>query len=209
MKILFLSRHDRILLRSSIFDDLRDFGINCIDILDYCTTFFSDSYSKHSEALIHTAFDDGCGATNRAGTKFYGTFFRFQLNSVLMQHFLQHLYTYQKLTNIPIYDEYKKWVLLTKKFNTLSKEIREGGKEKHKKLKDTHEDLRKQEQPMRDNFYKIFEELHSKATNFHNPPLGACKDCLKHTGSKWFKYSKWLKKKTKSDPNAWNHDEWA
>jgi len=207
---LFNLINGRILLRTYVFDGISDFGRVCLECLDYYTTFFSGNYAKHAEALIHTAFDDGCGATNSVGVKFYESFFRFRLSNLLMQYFLQHLYTYQKLTNTKIYDEYKNWVLLTKKLQELYDKINNTTDRTEKsELQKIREGLKKQEQSMREDFFKIFEELHSKATHFYNPPLGACKECLKHTGSKWFKYSKWLKQKEKSDSNAWNHKAWS
>lgn len=176
------------------------------------TTFFRDDYSNHVKTLITIIYDR---TSSRYGSGDYSSsnieHFPRELSGSIFskKKIIQHFYTYQKLSNNKIYDEYRQLVKIQNRLNQLHSEINktQNPQEKQKMNEETQQ-LQIEQKEIGLKFKESFSEINSKTLMGSHPSVGVCKECLKYTGLKYFRYSKWLKDKEKDDTNAWDDVKW-
>lgn len=185
---------------------------NYIGCLDRGIPFFSDRYSNHVKILITIIYDR---TSSRYGSGDYSSsnieHFPRELSgsAFAKRKLIQHFYTYQKLSNNKLYDEYRELSKMQNRLTQLYSKINNSKNIQEKqKMNEEIQHLQVEQKRIGLRFKDSFSEINSKTLMESSPNVGACDDCLKYTGMKYSRYAKWLKDKEKKDPNAWDDSKW-
>lgn len=130
-------------------------------------------------------------------------------SSPLKKDIVEHLKSYQEITKIPIYDDYKNSILLEKEIekirnepnltldeNALDHITRE--ERAHKKTKERYQ--------LRTKFAEEFNILRQKINSDSNPNFGKCTDSCPNTFKAKFRKLKFCK--SKQDNSLWDDETW-